>query len=86
MFTCGFGWTLQDRVFKCIEMIQDLTLVTETSNVASGRTRAQVPQSPVGVLDAACLSYKSDERTVGSCPNSSSHTETSPHTKRRKLD
>nr|CAD43141.1 cyclin D2 [Daucus carota] len=75
----------KDRVFKCIEMIQDLTLVTETSNVASGRTRAQVPQSPVGVLDAACLSYKSDERTVGSCPNSSLHTETSPHTKRRKL-
>ncbi|KAK1361787.1 Cyclin N-terminal domain-containing protein [Heracleum sosnowskyi] len=70
----------KDRVMKCIEMIQDLTLITETSN---GRTTTQVPQSPNGVLEAACLSYKSDERTVGSCPNSS---HTSPDTKRRRLD
>lgn len=70
----------KDRVMKCIEMIQDLTLITETSS--NGRT-TQVPQSPNGVLDASCLSYKSDERTVGSCPNSS---HTSPDTKRRRLD
>lgn len=73
------------RVLKCVEMIQDLTFITETSNVASGRTivAAPVPHSPNGVLDAACLSYKRDERTVGSCPNLS---HTSQDTKRRKLD
>ncbi|KAL8133936.1 cyclin-D4-1 [Apium graveolens] len=74
----------KDRVMKCIEMIQDLTLIAETSNGTSiVLATTQVPQSPNGVLDAACLSYKSDERTVGSCPNSS---HTSPDTKRRRLD
>lgn len=68
---------------KCIEMIQDLTLIAETSNGRTIVATTQVPQSPNGVLDAACLSYKSDERTVGSCPNSS---HTSPDTKRRRLD
>uniref|UniRef100_A0A5B6YUA8 Putative cyclin-D2-1 n=1 Tax=Davidia involucrata TaxID=16924 RepID=A0A5B6YUA8_DAVIN len=68
------------RVLKCLELIQDLTLISGSStNVAS----ASVPQSPVGVLDAACLSYKSDDITVGSCANSSP---SSPETKRRKID
>lgn len=70
------------RVLKCLELIQDLKLISEATNVASG-SAPSVPQSPVGVLDAACLSYKSDERTVGSCPNSS---HTSPDNKRRKLE
>lgn len=30
-----------------------------------------VPASPIGVLEATCLSYKSEERTVESCTNSS---------------
>ncbi|PSS21484.1 Cyclin-D2-1 like [Actinidia chinensis var. chinensis] len=68
------------RVLKCVDLIQDLELVSGTSNVASF---SSVPQSPIGVLDAACLSYKSDELTVGSCANSS---HSSPDTKRRKLD
>lgn len=55
-----------------------VTMVNSTS-VANGLA----PHSPIGVLEAACLSYKSDETTVGSCP-SSSHS--SPVTKRRKLD
>lgn len=62
---------------KCVELIQDLTTATITTAAAA----SLVPQSPIGVLEAAaCLSYKSgDERTVGSCTTSS-------HTKRRKLD
>ncbi|GFY94065.1 similar to CYCLIN D4;1 [Actinidia rufa] len=68
------------RVLKCVDLIQDLELVSGTSNVTSF---SSVPQSPIGVLDAACLSYKSDELTVGSCANSS---HSSPDTKRRKLD
>lgn len=82
---------------KCLELIQDLKSISGTTTTAAGTTTAaansanvanssvssSVPHSPNGVLDAACLSYKSDERTVGSCP-SSSHS--SPDTKRRKLD
>ncbi|KAA8530775.1 hypothetical protein F0562_005457 [Nyssa sinensis] len=70
------------RVLKCVELIQDLTLISGSTNLASASVPS-VPQSPVGVLDAACLSYKSDDITVGSCANSS---HSSPDTKRRKLD
>lgn len=81
---------------KCLEMVQDLSKTTTTTTAAATVASATVgmgsgtnvgngsiPRSPNGVLDAACLSYKIDETTVGSCP-SSSHT--SPVTKRRKLD
>lgn len=63
----------------CIQLIHDLSLI----NGSSGSIQS-VPQSPIGVLDAACLSYKSDDTTVGSCVNSSSHSSTD--TKRRKLN
>lgn len=69
---------------KCLELMKDLSLISGSANVASNLA-SSVPQSPVGVLDAACLSYKSDELTVGSCANSS-HTLSSPSTKRRKLN
>ncbi|EXC14631.1 hypothetical protein L484_008550 [Morus notabilis] len=84
------------RVLKCLELIKDLALISRcTTNggggsgsgtgLGSAPLSSSVPQSPVGVLDAACLSYKSDELTVGSCANSSiSHT--SPDNKRRKPD
>ncbi|KAL3617175.1 hypothetical protein CASFOL_038922 [Castilleja foliolosa] len=84
------------RVMKCLELIQDListcgttcsslsTTTTLTTNMANGSIlSSSFCCSPNGVLDAACLSYKSDERKVGSsCPSSS---ETSPDKKRRKL-
>lgn len=79
---------------KCLEMVQDLSKTTTTTaaatvtasatiGMATNMGNGSIPRSPNGVLDAACLSYKIDETTVGSCP-SSSHT--SPVTKRRKLD
>lgn len=68
---------------KCLELIQDLTLVSGTSATTTA-AGTSVPQSPNGVLEAACLSYRSGEGTVGSCPNSS-HSN-SPDAKRRKLD
>lgn len=85
------------RVVKCLELIQDSssmrgmctasTTTTATDTVTMVNSTSVVnglaPHSPIGVLEAACLSYKSDETTVGSCP-SSSHS--SPVTKRRKLD
>lgn len=65
------------RVLKCVELIRDLSLI----NVAASKVPF-VPQSPVGVLDAGCLSFKSDELTVGSCPNSS-HNSSNPNTTKR---
>ncbi|KAF3678907.1 putative 6-phosphofructokinase 5, chloroplastic-like [Capsicum annuum] len=71
---CYFIHVQKDRVLKCLELIQDLPLVSGTMPTA---------QSPNGVLEAACLNYKSDESTVGSCPNASHK---SSDNKRRKLD
>lgn len=72
----------KERVLKCVNMIHDLLLIKGSVKDNTASTPS-VPQSPIGVLDAACLSYKSDEVTVGSCPNSS---ENSPDAKRRKLN
>lgn len=59
-------------------MIRDLSLIK-----VAGKPATLVPQSPVRVLDGGCMSYKSDELTVGSCPNSLHN---SPNTKRSKSD
>lgn len=74
----------QERVLKCIKMLQDLS-----SNSNGSSSASSVPQSPNGVLDAAaCLSYnKSDDINDGSSENSSHNTTTnSPDAKRRKLN
>lgn len=63
-------------------MIQDFTL-NQVSAKDSSASVPCVPQSPMGVLDAACFSYKSDDTNGGSC--SSSHNN-SPDAKRRKLN
>ncbi|TYI82682.1 hypothetical protein E1A91_D05G237400v1 [Gossypium mustelinum] len=78
----------KERVMKCVEVINDMSLVGGSIKVGSNATVPSVPQSPIGVLDAACFSYKSDDTTVGSFANSSSQTHTSPSrsTKRRKLN
>ncbi|KAE8659252.1 Cyclin-D4-1 [Hibiscus syriacus] len=55
----------KERVIKCVGLMREMSLVGATP-VPS------VPQSPIGVLDAASLSYKGDD--------------TSPDTKRRKLN
>ncbi|KAF3445996.1 hypothetical protein FNV43_RR11174 [Rhamnella rubrinervis] len=71
----------KERVIKCVKMIHYLSLI----NGSSGSIQS-VPQSPIGVLDATCLSYKSDDTTVRSCANSPSHSNSSStDTKRRKL-
>lgn len=71
------------RVLKCLQLIQQLGLSRGSANLGgSASIPSSVPLSPIGVLDAACLSCKSDDITVGSCANSS---HSSPETKRRKL-
>ncbi|XP_077213183.1 cyclin-D3-1-like isoform X2 [Tasmannia lanceolata] len=71
----------KERVLRCYEQIQEMVLMSKPVKGVSASV-SSVPQSPIGVLDAACLSYKSDDITVGSCANS--HTTPSP--KRRKLN
>ncbi|XP_042516539.1 cyclin-D3-1-like [Macadamia integrifolia] len=65
----------KERVLKCLELFQDVSVPSASA--------PSIPQSPIGVLDAAaCLSYKTDE-TVRSCANAS---HTTPDAKRRKLN
>lgn len=77
---------VQDRVAKCVELIKrssSPSLSAISSNGSNGLIQSSLPQSPIGVIDAACISYKSDETTVGTCVNSSHYSE---NTKRRKLN
>ena len=76
---------------KCIDLIRDFSLISNVyGNTLGGGNVGSVPQSPVGVLDAACLSYKTEELlTAGSCGNgnsSSSSSHDSQDSKRRRQD
>ncbi|KAF5739772.1 cyclin-D3-1-like [Tripterygium wilfordii] len=73
----------KERVLKCVKLIIELSMNDGLVKGAGGSVPS-VPQSPIGVLDAAaCLSYRSNDTTAGSCLNSSQN---SPAAKRRKLD
>lgn len=72
----------KERVLKCLQLINDLSLFGGSVKGTSA-SLLSVPQSPIGVLDAACLSYSSNHTTVEPCANSSHST---PDAKRRKLD
>ncbi|KAK9930323.1 hypothetical protein M0R45_027362 [Rubus argutus] len=74
----------KDRVLKCVNLVQEVGLMSGAfKNNGSGSVQS-VPQSPSGVLDVTCFSYKSDDHTtVGSCANSFHN---GSDTKRRKLN
>ncbi|KAF7829992.1 cyclin-D4-2 isoform X1 [Senna tora] len=72
----------KERVLKCIKIVQELS--SNSSSISTSSSASSVPQSPIGVLDAACLSYKSDDINDASCANSSHNN--SPDAKRRKLN
>ncbi|KAL9234689.1 hypothetical protein vseg_009528 [Gypsophila vaccaria] len=78
----------KERVMKCVEMIQVMRLNSKC-NGDSGFASTTMPQSPIGVLDASCLSYQSDELSsmdpFWSCVNSD-HINSDFGNKRRKLD
>ncbi|KAL0733640.1 hypothetical protein Bca4012_009850 [Brassica carinata] len=65
----------QERVKVCLNLMKNLTgedVTGATLSPQQPRLVARVvPVSPIGVLEATCLSYKTDERTVESCTNSS---------------
>ncbi|CAL0319308.1 unnamed protein product [Lupinus luteus] len=75
----------EERVLKCVKMVQELSLNTGIAKYHSSASVPCVPQSPIGVLDALSFSYKSDATNAGSCANSS-HNDNSPDAKRRKLN
>lgn len=79
---CVLCFGLQGRVIKCYELIQEKILVSSGPVKGAHGSVISVPQSPIGVLDASCLTYKSDDTTVGSCASSHS----TPAAKRRKLN
>ncbi|URE21683.1 Cyclin, C-terminal domain [Musa troglodytarum] len=54
----------KEGVLGCYEVIQDKVLMRKQSAKDLVPSVSCVPQSPVGVLHAACLSYKSDDATV----------------------
>uniref|UniRef100_A0A804NXJ9 Cyclin C-terminal domain-containing protein n=1 Tax=Zea mays TaxID=4577 RepID=A0A804NXJ9_MAIZE len=66
----------KERVLRCHEMIQEKITAGSIVLKSAGSSISSVPQSPIGVLDAAaCLSQQSDDATVGSpavCYHSSS--------------
>ncbi|GJW64810.1 cyclin, C-terminal domain-containing protein [Tanacetum coccineum] len=66
----------KERVFKCIELLKELN-GDYARSLMSG-TLTSMPKSPIGVLEAACLSFKTDDATVESCLNSAN--------KRRRLN
>ncbi|RLM78920.1 hypothetical protein C2845_PM12G27720 [Panicum miliaceum] len=69
-------WIWKERVLRCHEMIQEKITMGSIILKSAGSSIFPVPQSPIGVLDAAaCLSQQSDDATVGSpatCYHSSS--------------
>ncbi|KAE8671507.1 6-phosphofructokinase 5 [Hibiscus syriacus] len=81
----SFTFVEKGRVLKCVELVKNLSFINGAAAAVTTQQHSSasstMPQSPIGVLDAAsCLSYKSEEITVGSNANSS------PYIKRRKHD
>ncbi|GAU22290.1 hypothetical protein TSUD_260900 [Trifolium subterraneum] len=54
---------LIERLLKCIEKVSLSSVVTGKDSSAS--FVPNVPQSTIGVLDALCISQKSDDTNVG---------------------
>ncbi|OAY85309.1 Cyclin-D3-1, partial [Ananas comosus] len=72
----------KERVLRCCELIQDMVMMGVNLPKTGSPAVLYVPQSPIGVLDAAWLSYSSEDSSVGSQETSY---ESSPTSKRRKI-
>ncbi|WOL19973.1 cyclin-D4-1-like [Canna indica] len=81
VLTCCIN-VVKEGVLRCYEVIQDLVVVRNMPLKVVTSSVSSLPQSPIGVLDAACLSYKSDDLTAGS--HATCHHD-SPASKRRKI-
>ncbi|XP_029119324.1 cyclin-D4-1 isoform X2 [Elaeis guineensis] len=56
----------KERVLRCYEEIKAMTLVGKESSKSASPSVSPIPHSPIGVLNVAFLSSKSDDITVGS--------------------
>ncbi|GAB2216868.1 hypothetical protein Droror1_Dr00000015 [Drosera rotundifolia] len=81
--SCLSTYVEKERLIMCFELIHDHTLVNGSLKVPSSSSLS-VPQSPIGVLDASCLSYKSDDTPSRSVTNSVHNSPTA--SKRRRLN
>lgn len=74
--TANCKYINKERVLRCYQLIQDKITMGSIVLKSAGSSMFSVPQSPIGVLDAAaCLSQQSDDTAVGSpaaCYQSSS--------------
>ncbi|CAH9129904.1 unnamed protein product [Cuscuta epithymum] len=83
---CSFTPQIQkERVMRCVEAMQEFSSPSNFLTIQR-TSHVSVPNSPIGVLEAAsCLSYSTaDDLGVGSCEDESSHE--NPIAKRRKLE
>ncbi|XP_074587446.1 cyclin-D3-1-like [Curcuma longa] len=74
----------KERVLRCCEVIQGMTPLMKNgacNNISPSVTN--VPKSPIGVLDVACVSYKSDDTNTTSGLHVDCHT-ASPAPKKNK--
>ncbi|KAL6656984.1 hypothetical protein ACP70R_004764 [Stipagrostis hirtigluma subsp. patula] len=69
----------KDMIVRCYELIQEGALVKKR-----GHNNAN-PYSPIGVLDAACFSFRSDDTTLGSSQSNNNNQASTPASKRRRL-
>lgn len=75
----------KERVLRCYAVMQGeimMTCAESTNNKNWISSVTYMPQSPIGVLEAACLSYKSDEKISGL---QTRYHHSSPEEKRRKI-
>ncbi|KAF0902756.1 hypothetical protein E2562_019089 [Oryza meyeriana var. granulata] len=71
----------KERVLGCYEMIQDKIIMRNFIRQSVGSVFS-VPKSPIGVLDAACISQQSEDTVVGS---PATNYESSVSSKRRRI-
>ncbi|GAB2226122.1 hypothetical protein Drorol1_Dr00021914 [Drosera rotundifolia] len=73
----------KDNVLKCIQLINDLWLISKGDHHGGNGPAQPVPTSPSGVLDTVSFSYRSEDSTNGSAgkPSDDCH-----DTKRRRTD
>ncbi|URE06778.1 Cyclin, C-terminal domain [Musa troglodytarum] len=71
----------KEEVLRCYQVIKEMDLRRNRELKNDSISLSSVPKSPIGVLGAACLSYKSDERTAE--PHATCHH--SSASKRRKI-
>lgn len=76
----------QEMIARCSELMEEWALVKKRGHITGS---SSVPQSPIGVLDAACFSFRSEEPTIESSESNTSGNNSNQvstqATKRRRL-